>query len=110
MLRFFGRGAGFSDAHNSAFFGLGNKLVIMDCPLVTFNRLKKDGPEVFARLSADDRGSEGDSDSQKSENSDKIEEIIAVITHTHSDHIGGLALTIHFARFIRIIFFSCIAS
>ena len=84
MLRFFGRGAGFSDYHNGACFGSDGKLIIMDCPLVTFNKLKKDGPAVFAELG----------------NDEKVDEIVAVITHTHSDHIGGLALTIHYARFI----------
>ena len=40
MLKFFGRGAGFSDEHNSACFSMREKLVIMDCPLITFNKLK----------------------------------------------------------------------
>ena len=77
MLRFFGRGAGFSDEHNSACFSMREKLVIMDCPLITFNKLKKD-------VSIGENYSE----------------IIALITHTHSDHIGGLALVIHYAKFI----------
>ena len=81
MLKFLGRGAGFSDEHNGACFGLGNKLILMDCPLVTFKRLKNEGPEKFA-------------------NCDKVEELVAVITHTHSDHVGGLALSIHFAKFV----------
>ena len=77
MLKFFGRGAGFSDEHNSACFSMREKLVIMDCPLVTFNRLKKD-------VSV----------------GENYNEITALITHTHSDHIGGLSLMIHYARFI----------
>ncbi len=79
MLRFFGRGSGFSDEHNGAFFGINRKLILLDCPLVTFNSLKKEGLEKI----------NGDTD-----------EIVALITHTHSDHIGGLALTIHYARFV----------
>ena len=74
MLKFFGRGAGFSDEHNGAYFTQGDKLILLDCPLVTFNKLKK-----FDF---------------------KSNEIIIAITHTHSDHVGGLALTIHYATFI----------
>ena len=33
MLKFFGRGAGFSDEHNGAYFTQGDKLILLDCPL-----------------------------------------------------------------------------
>ena len=73
MLKFFGRGAGFSDEHNGAYFEMGRKLILMDCPLVTFNKVKR-------KL-------------------EKYDEVEIAITHTHSDHIGGLTLLIHYATF-----------
>ena len=47
MLRFFGRGSGFSDEHNGAYFTVGSQLILVDCPLVTFKRLKNDGLEYY---------------------------------------------------------------
>ena len=41
-LKFFGRGSGFADEHTSAYFTTENKeMVILDCPAVTFFKLKK---------------------------------------------------------------------
>ena len=80
MLKFLGRGAGFSDEHNGACFGYEDKLILMDCPMITFKRLKNQGLSCFAGRA--------------------VEEIVVVVTHTHSDHVAGLALTIHMARFI----------
>lgn len=97
MLRFLGRGSGFSDHHNGAFFRYGNKLILMDCPLVTFNRLKNEGLAKFASPDAD------------SSDDAQIDELIVAVTHTHSDHVGGLALTIHYATFIWHIHMTVIA-
>ena len=83
MLKFLGRGSGFSDEHNGACFGVGSRLILLDCPLVSFIKLKNKGPEYYAGLT-----------------DGKVEEIVIAITHTHSDHIGGLALTVHYARFV----------
>ena len=90
MLRFLGRGAGFSDDHNGACFGLKNSLVLMDCPLITFKRLKNEGLEKFAGVN-------------------KVDSLIIAVTHTHSDHVGGLALTIHYAKFVWGIYVTVIA-
>lgn len=85
MLKFLGRGAGFSDQHNGACFGYGRKLILMDCPLVTFNRLKNEGLSKFVPETEDDS---------------EVEELVVAVTHTHSDHVAGLALTIHLATFV----------
>ena len=50
MLRFFGRGSGFSDDHNGAYFTVGRSLVLVDCPLVTFRRLKNEGLTRFFNI------------------------------------------------------------
>ena len=53
MLKFFGRGAGFADEHNGAYFTIGSKMILMDCPLITFFRLKKEGIAHFNITSSD---------------------------------------------------------
>ena len=101
MLRFFGRGSGFSDEHNGAYFTVGSQLILVDCPLVTFKRLKNDGLEYYYNkanqvdIIPEEKTSKVDIIPDES-----VTDIVIVITHTHSDHIGGLALTIHYATFI----------
>ena len=43
MLKFLGRGAGFSDTNNGSCFSSGSRLIFMDCPLITFIRLMNVG-------------------------------------------------------------------
>lgn len=74
-LKFFGRGSGFSDEHTSAYFSTENKeLVIIDCPVSTFQKLKQ-------------------------LNLSNYENIYILITHTHGDHVGGLGLFVQYAYF-----------
>ena len=95
MLKFLGRGAGFSDKNNGACFSSGSRLILMDCPLITFIRLKNEGISKFA-------SSTGSGD-------EEIKELIVAVTHTHSDHVGGLAMTIHYATFVLKIHVTVIA-
>ena len=75
MLRFLGRGSAFSDEHNSALMVCGDELILIDCPMSAFVKLKK---LDLSRFSA----------------------IKILITHTHSDHISGIAMLIDYEYFI----------
>lgn len=74
-LKFFGRGSGFSDEHTSAYFPTEDKkLVIIDCPVSTFHKVK------HIDLT-------------------NCDELYVLVTHTHGDHVGGLGLLVQYAFF-----------
>lgn len=74
-LNFLGRDSGFGTNHTSAFFFTeSNDIVIIDCPISTFQKLRK----------TDLTGHE---------------HIYVIITHTHGDHIGGLGLFVQHVFF-----------
>ena len=75
MLQFLGRGSAFMDEHNSAYFTAGNDLVLLDCPMSSFIKLKKWDLSIYDR-------------------------IFVLITHTHGDHAGGVAMLIDYNYFI----------
>ena len=75
-LKFFGRGSGFSNEHTSAYFITPeNEMVIIDCPVSTFQKVKNMDLTQF-------------------------NEIYVLITHTHGDHVGGLGLLCQYGFFV----------
>ena len=74
-LKFFGRGTGFSTiGHNSAYYMLGDTMIMFDCPMSTFYKLFN--RELLG-----------------------VSEFKILITHTHPGHISGLSLFIQYAYF-----------
>lgn len=74
-LNFLGRDSGFGNNHTSAFFfTLRNDIVVIDCPISTFQKLRKTDLTNHKK-------------------------IYVMITHTHGDHIGGLGLLVQHVFF-----------
>ena len=70
ILKFLGADAGFGDENNSAYIENGNKLLLIDCGMTVFSKLKN-----ALDLS-------------------KFDDIKIVITHLHNDHAGSLSQVI----------------
>ncbi len=83
MLTFWGRGSAFRAENNSAFFVDGNNLILLDFPMSSLHKL----------IQADPFRS-GDPFSA-------IKQVYVLVTHTHSDHIGGIPMLIHYAYYVR---------
>ena len=77
MLQFISRGSAFTDAHNCAFFRRETELVLMDCPMCALHPIM-----------------------HNEKLTDGIRRIRVLVTHTHSDHIGGIPLLIHYAFYV----------
>ncbi|MCR4690033.1 MAG: MBL fold metallo-hydrolase [Lachnospiraceae bacterium] len=84
MLRFFGRGSAFCKDNNSAFFIQDGALILLDLPMSSFHRLIGIGIDKLAKEAGLDRFSA----------------IQVLVTHTHSDHIGGIPMLIHYAYYV----------
>ena len=74
MLSFLGRGSAFADEHNSAYFVADKDLVLLDCPMSTFEKLKRRDLSSF-------------------------DHVYVLVTHTHGDHIGGIGLLVDWLYF-----------
>ena len=81
MLKFWGRGSGFTDNHTSAFFVENNELIMIDCSITAFARIIKNDLSTL-------------------NNGEEIKRIIIAVTHTHSDHVSGIPLLIHYAFYL----------
>ncbi len=75
MLRFLGRGSAFAQEHNSAYFEADNELVLIDCPMSSFAKLKAKALASFSH-------------------------VYVLITHTHGDHSGGIGMLIDYIFFV----------
>ncbi len=75
MLKFLGRGSAFMDENNSAYFVANNELILLDCPISAFVKLKKKDLKSY-------------------------DHIYVLITHTHGDHAGGTAMLIDYNYFL----------
>lgn len=76
MLKFLGRGAGFSEENNSAYAEFGNSLLLVDCGYTVFNSVRK-----TLDLS-------------------KYDNIYIAITHLHPDHSGSLGQLIFYLGYV----------
>ena len=74
MLSFLGRGSAFTDEHNSAYFIAGKDMVLLDCSMTSFVKLKK-------------------------KDLSSIEHIYILVTHTHGDHVSGIGMLIDLMYF-----------
>lgn len=81
MLTFLGRGSAFCAENNCAYYTDGSRLVMFDCPMSAFQRLKQAGPDRLA-------------------GGRKVESITVLITHTHSDHAGGIGMLVHYCCYV----------
>ena len=79
MLRFLGRGSAFCNDNNCAFFAQNSRLVLLDCPMSAFHKLKTIGADALTGC--------------------KTEKITVLVTHTHSDHTGGIGMLVHFCYY-----------
>ena len=82
MLTFLGRGSAFTDEQNSAYFIDGNNLVLIDCPMSSFEKLNnREISNSDIDLSAFDH-------------------VYVLVTHTHGDHISGIGMLIDLLHFV----------
>lgn len=81
MLHFFGRGSAFDEQQNSAFFADEDDVILIDCPMSSFHKLRKMNIERLTE-------------------SGSIRIIIILVTHTHGDHVSGIATLIQYAFYV----------
>ena len=74
MLTFLGRGSAFADEHNSAFFIDNGNLILIDCPMSSFEKLNDMNLTLF-------------------------DHIYLLVTHTHGDHVSGIGMLVDLLQF-----------
>lgn len=74
MLTFLGRGSAFTDEQNSAYFVENDDLILIDCPMSSFEKLNDMNMTLFNR-------------------------VYVLVTHTHGDHISGIGMLIDLLQF-----------
>lgn len=75
MLTFLGRGSAFSDDHNSAYFRSNEDLILLDCAMGSFKKLKNKDLSAYKR-------------------------IYILVTHSHGDHVSGIGMLIDYLYFL----------
>lgn len=81
MLNFLGRGAAFTDNHNCAFFIDDSDFVMLDCPMSATQKIMKFNESGFF-------------------NTNIINHFYILVTHTHSDHVGGIGMLVHYMYYV----------
>lgn len=81
MLQFFGRGSAFQYEQNSAFFTDGDDIILIDCPMSSFHKLIRMNIEQLTE-------------------SRNVRIIFVLVTHTHADHVSGIATLIQYAYYV----------
>ncbi|MBR6316684.1 MAG: diguanylate cyclase [Lachnospiraceae bacterium] len=93
MLQFWGRGSAFHSDNNSAFYVDGSNLLLLDFPMSSFHKMRKAAADG---ITSNENSSNGISSGAIS----SIKHIYVLVTHTHSDHIGGIPMLIHYAYYV----------
>ena len=91
MLKFLGRRSAFNPEQNSAFFVSGGNLVFLDLPMSALHKAISIGREGFEKENNTDGSFE---------KGGPLERIYVIVTHTHGDHVGGIPMLIHYARYV----------
>lgn len=73
-LTFLGGDSGFGENNNSAFYVMGNKLILIDCGFAIFNKIK--------------------------DTLNQFDEYDVIITHLHNDHAGTLSQLIMYVYYV----------
>ena len=81
MLNFLGRGSAFTKNHNCAFFIDEHDFVMLDCPMSAVQKIIDFKWSSFS-------------------NENVVNHFYILVTHTHSDHVGGIGMLVHYAYYV----------